>query len=76
MFVNDSRYNEPEKITIPREKPGSGLERPVLRQDEQHHRMNEMVENRLVPDCRRSVLRQQVLQSMRPKGAKSYRQGA
>ena len=36
--------------------------------------MNEMVKNRLVPDRRRSILRQQFLQSVRAKGTESHRQ--
>src|ERR1700690_3714224 len=38
--------------------------------------MNAMVETRLVPDCRRAILRQQFLQSMRPQGAENHCQCA
>src|ERR1035437_7012529 len=54
--------------TPPRER----RKRFSFREQKQHHRVDEMVENRLVPDYRRAVVSEQILQRVRPERAQHH----
>src|SRR5674476_187311 len=43
-----------------------------FREQKQHHHVDEMVENRLVPDCRRAVVSEQILQRVRTERAQRH----
>src|ERR1035437_3311039 len=60
---HDSRQKTP-----PRER----RKRFSFREQKQHHRVDVMVENRLVPDYRRAVVSEQILQRVRPERAQHH----
>src|ERR1035437_1003852 len=52
--------------------PRKRRKRFPFREQKQHHRVDEMVENRLVPDYRRAVVSEQILQRVRTECAQRH----